>query len=64
MLRKFHLRVFEFFFYWISICLIHLHVFHYLFFLKQLSQFWYDDHTANILAKEALIVAGENGRFV
>jgi len=29
----------------------------------QLSQFWYDDITANALAREALAVAGENGRI-
>ncbi|XP_034245449.1 EEF1A lysine methyltransferase 1 [Thrips palmi] len=29
----------------------------------QLSQFWYDDHTANALAKEALRCVGEEGRI-
>ncbi|CAG5131573.1 unnamed protein product [Candidula unifasciata] len=29
----------------------------------QLSQFWYDDKTAEILAREALAVAGEYGRI-
>ncbi|KAK3097493.1 hypothetical protein FSP39_010140 [Pinctada imbricata] len=29
----------------------------------QLSQFWYDDKTATVLAKEALSLAGENGRI-
>lgn len=30
----------------------------------QLSQFWYDDETANILANEAVKLSGENGRIV
>ncbi|KAJ1521340.1 hypothetical protein ONE63_003016 [Megalurothrips usitatus] len=29
----------------------------------QLSQFWYDDHTASTLAKEALRCAGDKGRI-
>ena len=32
--------------------------------LQQLSQFWYDDITAVTLAKEALRVGGEEGRYV
>ena len=32
-------------------------------FLQQLSQFWYDEATADRLAREALSVAGENGRY-
>lgn len=32
--------------------------------LQQLSQFWYDEITAVTLAKEALRVVGEEGRYV
>ena len=33
-------------------------------FMQNLSQFWYDEVTSDILAKEALEVAGESGRYV
>jgi len=31
--------------------------------IQQLSQFWYDDRTATILAQEAIAVAKDNGRY-
>lgn len=32
--------------------------------LQQLSQFWYDDRTAEYLAKEAFAACGKNGKYV
>ena len=32
--------------------------------LQQLSQFWYSEETAEMLAKEALAQVGENGRYL
>jgi len=32
--------------------------------IQQLSQFWYDETTTITLAKEALRVAGDNGRYI
>ena len=33
------------------------------FLLQELSQFWYDDKTAEVLAKEAIHAAGDHGRY-
>ena len=50
--------------YYIYIYVTHIARRRYFLSFQQLSQFWYSDATALVLAKEALSIAGENGRFV